>query len=366
MTPRTPLPPVARPAGLDLSIPGDFQEPYGGPPEGFPYKDGPLPDASVNEPMFSTMLTTMHHRFDPSPDALLSGDVFIYYRDENDAPRVMAPDLVVFFGPDFAQYRNRSGFSLREIGKAPDLVMEVASPSTYRADLTYKRDAYLWMGAGELWLIDLDGGRYYGQPLSWELLGEDGNYHPMPVHTADDGVVWAHSPALGLDICLAGNRLRFYDPVAGEYLRSLSESEAARQDAEAALTAEQVAHEMARMALASAQAVRDDAQAARETAEAARARAKAARETAEEALANTEAARAREQAARETAEAARAREQAAKETAEEALASAEAARETAEAARARAKAARETAEDEISQLRAELQRLREGGTEPPA
>ena len=365
MTPRTPLPPVARPAGLDLSIPGDFQEPYGGPPEGFPYKDGPLPDASVNEPMFSTMLTTMHHRFDPSPDALLSGDVFIYYRDENDAPRTMAPDLVVFFGPDFAQYRNRSGFSLREIGKAPDVVMEVASPSTYRADLTYKRDAYLWMGAGELWLLDLDGGRYYGQPLSWELLGEDGNYHPMPVHTGDDGVVWAHSPALGLDICLAGNRLRFYDPVAGEYLRSLSESEAERQDAEAALTAEQVAHEMARMALASAQAVRDDAQAARETAEearasaeAARARAKAARETAESALASTEAARAREQAARETAESALA-------SAEAARARAKAARETAEAARDREQAARVAAEEEIRQLRAELQRRQESGDAPP-
>ena len=344
MTPRTPLPPVARPAGLDLSIPGDFQEPYGGPPEGFPYKDGPLPDAHVVEPLFSNMLTTIHNRFDPSPDALLSGDVFIYYRDENNARRAIAPDLVVFFGPDFAQYRDRSGFSLRELGRAPALVMEVASPSTYQADLTYKRDAYLWMGAGELWLLDLDGGRYYGQPLAWELLGDDGNYHAMPVHTADDGVIWAHSPALGLDICLDGNQLRFYDPAAGEYLRSLSESEAA-------LTAEQVAHEMARMALASAQAVRDDARAARETAE-------AARETAE-------AARARAKAARAAAEDARAQEQAARETAEAGRASAEAARETAEAALVRSQAARAAAEDEIRQLRAELQRLREGGSEPP-
>ena len=338
MTPRTPLPPVARPAGLDLSIPGDFQEPYGGPPEGFPYKDGPLPDAHVVEPLFSNMLTTIHNRLDPSPDALVSGDVFIYYRDETDTRRAMAPDLVVFFGPDFAQYRDRSGFSLRELGRPPALVMEVASPSTYQADLTYKRDAYLWMGAGELWLLDLDGGRYYGQPLSWELLGDDGAYHAMPVHTADDGVIWAHSPALGLDICLDGNRLRFYDPAAGEYLRSLSESEAA-------LTAEEVAHEMARMALASAQAVRDDAQAARETAEAGRASAEAARETAE-------AARDRAKAARAAAEDARDREQAA--------------RETAEAAQASAEAARAAAEDEICQLRAELQRLREGGSAPPA
>ena len=254
-----------------------------------------MPDAVVREPLFSNTLTTLHTRFDPRSDALVSGDVFIYYRDEYDLPRAMAPDLLVIFGPDLARYRDRYGLSLREIGKAPDFVMEVASPSTYRADLGYKRDAYHWMGAGELWLCDPDGGQHYGQQMAWEQRGDDGEYHPMPVRTTDDGIVWAHSPALGLDVCLDGDRLRFYDPEAGEYLRSLSESEAERLDAEAALTAEQVAHEMARTALASAQAARAGEQAARQAAETARAEEQAARQAAETA-------RAEEQAARQAAE----------------------------------------------------------------
>ena len=295
MTPQISLPPL-RAGGIDLTTPGDFQQPGGGPPEGFPYKDVPVPDAVVREPLFSNTLTTLHTRFDPRSDALVSGDVFIYYRDEYDLPRAMAPDLLAIFGPDLARYRDRYGLSLREIGKAPDFVMEVASPSTYRADLGYKRDAYHWMGAGEFWLCDPDGGQHYGQQMAWEKRGDDGEYYPMPVHTTDDGIVWAHSPALGLDVCLDGDRLRFYDPEAGEYLRSLSESEAERLHAEAALTAEQVAHEMARTALASAQAARAGEQAARHAAETARAEEQAARHAAETA-------HAQEQAARQAAEA---------------------------------------------------------------
>ena len=329
MTPQISLPPL-RAGGIDLTTPGDFQQPGGGPPEGFPYKDVPVPDAVVREPLFSNTLTTLHTRFDPRSDALVSGDVFIYYRDEYDLPRAMAPDLLAIFGPDLARYRDRYGLSLREIGKAPDFVMEVASPSTYRADLGYKRDAYHWMGAGELWLCDPDGGQHYGQQMAWEQRGDDGEYHPMPVHTTDDGIVWAHSPALGLDVCLEGDRLRFYDPEAGEYLRSLSESEAERLDAEAALTAEQVAHEMARTALASAQA-----------------------------------ARAGEQAARQAAETARAEEQAARQAAETARAEEQAARQAAETARAEEQAARQAAEAQVQQLLAQLRQAQEGQSPSP-
>lgn len=267
------LPPV-RVAGIDLSVRRDFQEPGGGPPDGYPYKDGPLPDAYIREPLFSLMMATLHTRFDPRSDVALSGDVFIYYRDEADECRALAPDVVALFGPDFAQYRGRNGISLGEMGKPPDFVMEIASPSTYRADLGYKRDAYHWMGVGEYWLFDPDGGEHYGQPLAWEQL-VDGQYQAMPVQRETDGIIWAYSPALGLDICADGGMLRFYDPINREYVRNQPEEKAAREAAEAA---------------------RDQAEAAREQAEAARDRAKAAREQSEAALAAEQAARQQMQA----------------------------------------------------------------------
>ena len=288
------LPPV-RVAGIDLSVRRDLQEPDGGPPDGYPYKDEPVPDAAKREPLVSHTLSMLHTHFDRRSDVMLSGDVFIYYRDENDLRRAIAPDVFVAFGPDFAQYRDRYGLSLCEVGRPPDFVMEIASPSTYRADLGYKRDAYHWMGAGEYWLLDPDDGAHYGQKLAWEQrFGRE--YRSMPVETDADGTVWAYSPALGLYLCAVGDTLRFYDPSAGEYLRTLEESEAA-------LVAEQVARGMAETALAQEQAARANAETARANAETARASAETARASAETARANAETALAQEQAARADAEA---------------------------------------------------------------
>ena len=328
--------PAAPAGGLDLSVRRDLQEPDGGPPEGYPHKDGPVPDAAKRERLFSEMLTTLHTHLDPRSDVILSGDVFIYYRDEHDRRRALAPDLFVVFGPDFAQYRDRYGLSLAEIGKPPDFIMEVASPSTWQADLGYKRDAYHWIRAGEYWLFDPERGRLYGQALAWEQRVGD-HYIERPVYQGDDGMEWAHSPALGLDICVEGDWLRFYDPAVGQYLFIQKEEKAAREAAEATLTAEQTAREFAEVALEQEQATRAAEQTAREVAE----------------------------TAREVAETALEAEQAAREVAETALAAEQSARESAETALAAEQVARAAAEAEMRQLRAQLLRLREGGT-PPA
>jgi hypothetical protein len=54
----------------------------------------------------------------------------------------------------------------------------------------------------------------------------------MPLNYGPEGLIWGHSPALGLDLCWDNSRLRFYDPAAGEYLRSLAEAEAERDAAQ--------------------------------------------------------------------------------------------------------------------------------------
>lgn len=58
----------------------------------------------------------------------------------------------------------------------PDLVAEVASPSTRRRDLGIKRDLYARHGVPEYWVVDPDGRRVYafGVPL-------EGRYESMVV-----------------------------------------------------------------------------------------------------------------------------------------------------------------------------------------
>ena len=90
-----------------------------------------------------------------------------------------------------------AGYLPWEVGKQPDFVLELASVSTARNDLTRKRDIYAMMGIPEYWRFDATGGAYYGDPLVGEQL-VDGDYEPLPITDEPDGNPKGYSPVLGL------------------------------------------------------------------------------------------------------------------------------------------------------------------------
>jgi Uma2 family endonuclease len=61
------------------------------------------------------------------------------------------------------------------IRSAPDLVVEVSSPSTRRLELTRKKDLYELHGVPEYWFVDLDAGRVEVYRL------EDGRFGPPTI-----------------------------------------------------------------------------------------------------------------------------------------------------------------------------------------
>jgi len=64
---------------------------------------------------------------------------------------VFEPDLVALRAEHVGRVEER-----RIVG-APDVVVEVSSPSTRRTDLVRKRRVYEREGVGEFWFVDLDG-----------------------------------------------------------------------------------------------------------------------------------------------------------------------------------------------------------------
>lgn len=66
---------------------------------------------------------------------------------------VVAPD-VIFIRADHMEVLGES-----YVTAAPDLVVEVSSPSTRRTDLTRKRDLYQRFGVPEYWFVDLEADR---------------------------------------------------------------------------------------------------------------------------------------------------------------------------------------------------------------
>lgn len=196
----------------------------------YPETDGmPLPDGLYQEPLFIEVVSVLEAYFQTHPYTLVSGDTFIYY-EMNNPRRSVSPDCYVSFGVDVDAIMEQNSYIIWRVGKPPDFALEIASESTGRYDDTGKRDLYASLGFGEYWRYDSTGGRFYQRPLVGERL-VNGEYQEFPIHEEPDGMIWAHSPTLGLDLCWDNGRLRFYDPETGEWLRNYAEQ---RQRADAA------------------------------------------------------------------------------------------------------------------------------------
>ncbi len=136
----------------------------------------------------------------------------------------LVPDSVVAFGVDVEAILASDGYTIDEVGKPPDFVLEVASKSTGERDYTFKRLRYAAFGVIEYWRFDPTGGRFHDVALAGDIL-VNGVYHPIEIHEEPGGLLWGYSPTLELDLCWDESRLRLRDPITKEYLRNAQESE---------------------------------------------------------------------------------------------------------------------------------------------
>ena len=162
----------------------------------------------------------------------------------------LIPDLLIAFDADEQQYLADRGYSIESQGKPPEFVLEIASVSTGRRDDTHKRERYAEFGAAEYWRFDPSSGEYHAAPLTGDRLA-DGEYRPIEINDTEDDVIRGYSEVLGLYICWEDGKLRWFDPITGNYLRTHLETESEREAAQQARLAERqarIAEQQARIA----------------------------------------------------------------------------------------------------------------------
>ena len=186
----------------------------------YPSSDGkPMAESDSQRIPLTYAVDRLRHYFRNHAEVYASGNLLIYYEEGNPGARV-APDVFVVFG---ARNVERSSYRLWEESKAPDFVLEITSRATWREDRTWKRELYRRLGVREYWQYDPTRD-YLEPPLQGsELVRED--YERLPGRVLADGTLALRSEVLGLELRLAGRRLRFHDPQTGEDLPDLAETE---------------------------------------------------------------------------------------------------------------------------------------------
>jgi len=159
--------------------------------------------------------TAFDQRFRQRDDVLVAMELVVYYERGNNRAWVR-PDVQVVFG--VGRDVQRSVFKVWEEAKAPDFVLEVASPSTAENDARHKAREYLRIGVGEYWRLDPEGSTM-AAPLEG-YCAQAGRYRRAESVAGPGGVEYLRSRVLGLDLRTARRHgatvLVIRDPRTGE------------------------------------------------------------------------------------------------------------------------------------------------------
>ena len=122
------------------------------------------------------------------------------------------PDIIIALNMDAFAIRRRVGYNPIQNGKPPDVVVEIASPSTYRNDSGRKRDIYRMLAVPEYWRFNPTGGEMFGQAVIGERLSA-GEYERLPLLHYDGAAAGSTSPVLNLNFRYRGTELfTIHDP----------------------------------------------------------------------------------------------------------------------------------------------------------
>ncbi len=196
-----------------------------------PLPDPPRqPDMMEQYPSISAFTTALGPWFRHRDDVFVGALGYLWaHPDDRDGPYPDGTFAEGLDGPERIVRRN--GYVISEVGKPPDLVLEVGSRSTGRQDYTTKRERYAGYGVREYWRFDPSGGEYHDAPIAGDRL-VDGKYEPIEIVSEFETRHWGYSEVLGLEFWWDDGELRFRDPVSGEFLRTPEESQDAAEAAE--------------------------------------------------------------------------------------------------------------------------------------
>ncbi len=184
----------------------------------YPESDGkPMAESPEHLEVMLSLIASLQAYFAARQDVYVAGNQFLYWVEGNPRQRV-APDVYVVFGVPRRPWR--ATWKVWETGKAPDLIIELTSPSTASEDLGRKYQLYQRLKVGEYVLIDVKH-EYLKEPLNlYRLKGNE--YQRVPNEHPCSEEWRVHSELLGLTFVLlpgeGGYQVRLWEPQRERWL----------------------------------------------------------------------------------------------------------------------------------------------------
>lgn len=177
-------------------------------------REDDMGETSIHAKLISGFLQLLMVLFEAREDVFLTSNMNLYYV-EGDPNKWYAPDILVAFG---VPNHERPSYRVWEEGTTPQVIFEVSSERTWKADVSEKLEAYGRLGVEEYYILDPE---FAYLPASIMAFHGEG-HRLLSVAVSDDRIF---SPRLGLEIVNTGSTFRLFDPKKGEFLRTLEEAE---------------------------------------------------------------------------------------------------------------------------------------------
>ncbi len=181
----------------------------------YPESDGkPMGETAFHVDVIMHLFQTLKVFFSKRDDAVVIADMMFYF-EEGNPRKVIAPDVMIVFG---ISTHLRRTFKLWE-EKSPEVVFEISSRGTWKDDLQKKYLLYQQIGVKEYYIFDPEYDYLKDEPLVAYHL-KDGVFAEIKIKR---GRVF--SPALGLEIVDTGETLRLFNPETKSFLPTMGELE---------------------------------------------------------------------------------------------------------------------------------------------
>ena len=200
-------------------------------PVRYPESDGkPMAETPEHLEAMLYLIDALQRYFAERQDVYIAGNQFLYWVEGNPSQRV-TPDVYVAFGVPKRPWR--ATWKVWEIGKAPDVIIELTSRSTAGEDLDRKYRLYQRLGVQEYILIDVRREYLIEPVILHRLVG--GTYQQMPTEHPSDREWRARSELLGLEVVVRAEderyQVRLFDPVRGRTIPTGMELQAEAMEA---------------------------------------------------------------------------------------------------------------------------------------